>query len=280
MTRSFRSKIPAPLRDGLRKVSIMGQTVKASLADLTSGPRPPLVPPQRHIFIGGGDFTAVGDHFLATLKEFGLTPDMDVLDVGCGQGRMARPLTEFLLSEGSYAGFDIVKRGIDWCQTQYADFPNFTFVHADIYNKRYNRKGQTLAKDYRFPFADDSFDLIFLTSVFTHMFAEDIENYLSEIARVLRPGGRTVITWFLIDDVARMAVQAGRSDLNFHHSLDARSFTTVPDMPEAAIAFDDGFIADMYGRCGLHVDEIYRGKWARPNTGRDYQDIVIAQMIL
>jgi len=64
----------------------------------------------------------VGDDFFKTLTQYGLSPDMRVLDVGCGQGRMARPLIGFF-DQGDYTGFDIVKPGIEWCQHQYADLP-------------------------------------------------------------------------------------------------------------------------------------------------------------
>ena len=39
-----------------------------------------------------------------------LSPDHRVLDIGCGTGRMAIPLTSFLSKKGSYEGFDIVRR--------------------------------------------------------------------------------------------------------------------------------------------------------------------------
>ena len=61
-----------------------------------------------------------------------------------------------------------------------------------------------------FPCADNSFDLVFLTSVFTHMFAGDVENYLSEISRVLKPGGKCLITWFLLDEVSRKSGEPGQ----------------------------------------------------------------------
>lgn len=64
-----------------------------------------------------------------------------MLDVGSGIGRMARPLTKFLTS-GSYVGIDIVPRGIEWCQRHITSrYPNFTFQHADVYNKEYNPTG-------------------------------------------------------------------------------------------------------------------------------------------
>jgi len=62
-------------------------------------------------------------------------------------------MTEFLT--GRYEGFDIDKSGIEWCQSEYRDAPNFAFHHADVFNARYNKTGQVAAKDFRFPFDDN-----------------------------------------------------------------------------------------------------------------------------
>ena len=47
----------------------------------------------------------------AVLERHGLKPEHRVLDIGCGVGRVALPLTRYLTS-GTYDGFDIVKRWI------------------------------------------------------------------------------------------------------------------------------------------------------------------------
>ena len=93
--------------------------------------------------VGSGDFKAVGLQFRSYFTEFGgLRPDDRVLDVGCGIGRMAVPLTSFLSSKGRYEGFEIVREGVAWCQKNIsARFPNFVFRHADIRNNAYNAKG-------------------------------------------------------------------------------------------------------------------------------------------
>ena len=231
----------------------------------------PRVPPRAQTFIGGGDFERVGDEFFTVLKRRGLSPDMDILDVGCGQGRMARPLVGFL-NGGSYTGFDIVSGGIQWCRQHYADVPNFTFEHVPVFNRRYNRGGTVKASEFVFPYENGRFDMIFLTSVFTHMFAQDVENYLSEIARVLKPGGSCLITWFLLNDDSR-AAENPFYDFAFDH--DPVSQTTTPKSPEAAMAFDEDYVRGLYGRCGLSIQDVEYGIWARPDSGNQLQDMVV-----
>jgi hypothetical protein len=49
----------------------------------------------------------------------------------------------------------------------------------------YYSKERAAATDYRFPYQNDSFDVVFLMSVFTHMFYNEVEHYISEINRGL-----------------------------------------------------------------------------------------------
>ena len=120
------------------------------------------------------DILSIGCGFLEVSSEFlghfiqmaGLKPGSDVLDVGCGCGRMAYMLAHYLDPAARYEGIDIVDHLVAWAQqTITPQFSNFTFQKADIYNKCYNPKGTFAASKYRFPYEDESFDLIFLTSV-------------------------------------------------------------------------------------------------------------------
>jgi SAM-dependent methyltransferase len=93
----------------------------------------------------------------------------------------------------------VEKPNVDWCEKHISTVnPAFSFIHQDVYNGMYNPKGGYKTSEYSFPFEDGSFDLIFLTSVFTHLVPEDTLNYLREISRLLKPGGTCFCTWFLL----------------------------------------------------------------------------------
>jgi len=236
-----------------------------------------LLPPFWLHSVGGGDYTQIGEEFFQYFVDIaGLRPRERVLDIGCGTGRMARPLTRYLKT-GSYDGIDIVASSIEWCQQAYAHrYPNFHFHFADIYNKAYNPTGNYQASEYRFPFETSSFDFVFLTSVFTHMLPQDMENYLSEITRVLRPGGRCLITYFLLTPDSLKFIEEKASDIDFRYTLQG---CRVKDkgVPEAAVAYDESRIRELYEKHELNVSEPFRyGSWCGRKNGLSYQDIIVA----
>jgi SAM-dependent methyltransferase len=190
---------------------------------------------------------------------------------------MSAPLTRYLNRQGSYTGFDIVKSGVEWCQQNITPrHPNFTFIHSDVVNKHYNPSGTMKASEYKFPFGDARFDFVFLTSVFTHMFPSDLENYLEEIARVLKPGGTCLITFFLINAEAQADIQAGISALHFTQPSSGY-YTSNPSDPEAAIGFDERYIRNLFTAQNLTIDEPVRfGSWCGRKRFVSFQDIVVA----
>jgi SAM-dependent methyltransferase len=138
------------------------------------------VPPADLHDVGGGDFKEVGAVFLDLFQKVGgLKPSDDVLDMGCGIGRIAVPLAGHLDDSGSYAGFDIVPDAIEWCRENVSPLHrNFEFTQADLYNKRYNPEGPTKATEFSFPYPDDNFDFALATSLFTHLLPEEMKHYL------------------------------------------------------------------------------------------------------
>ena len=158
------------------------------------------------------------------LKVFGgMKKTSRVLEVGCGLGRIAYPLRYQLLS-GTYDGFDICSFKIDFLRTQFQSrYPNFRFVHADVHNTDYNPEGRLRASDFRFPYPDITFDVVYAASVFTHLVPESARNYLHEIGRVLHPQGCAVISIFLLDffDPHRSRpLGCAKRRFNFYHYPD------------------------------------------------------------
>src|SRR4051795_4523773 len=161
------------------------------------------LPPLRLRFVGAGDFRSVGEELKDLLVRFGLTPADRVLDVGSGVGRVAIPLTGYLHSSGSYDGFDVVGRAVNWCRRHITKcHPNFRFHHVKVRNSEYRGSGAAAA-EFRFPFNDASFDFAFATSLFTHLMLVETRRYLQQAARVLAPGGRLLATFFLLNEHSR-----------------------------------------------------------------------------
>ncbi len=237
-----------------------------------------MVPPKSMIFIGSGDFEKIGQDFKCYFIELAnLQPNNRILDVGCGIGRMAIPLTDYLSPEGEYWGFDIDKKGIEWCQSRISSkFSNFHFQYSDVYNKHYNPHSRVRAQDFQFPYDDDFFDLIFLISVFTHMLPLDMGNYLSEISRVLKTGGKCLITFFILNEESENLVHLGRSALNFSHKIEGCLTTNKKDS-ESAIAYNEESVKRLFEKHKLKIIQpIHYGSWCKRDNFLSYQDIIVA----
>lgn len=248
------------------------------LMDTVLGRREPLVPPKRLIFIGGPLFKEVGDEHFRIFKDIGgLKPDDAILDVGCGIGRMARPITPYLSEKGSYQGFDIDANGIEWCAKNITPrFPRFQFQAADIFNKYYNPKGRSKGSEYRFPYDDASFDFVFLTSVFTHMLPDELDNYIGQISRVLKPGGRCLINFFLWNRESENLIKAGKGSIKFPFEY-GEYRVRDKDFPEDAVCYDEEFILKAFAGHGLAVQSpIHYGNWNGREKALSYQDFVLA----
>lgn len=237
------------------------------------------LPPLQLRDVGPSDFEATGREFRGYFIDIGkLQPDEDVLDIGCGSGRMALPLTSYLSSDGSYVGMDITKKSILWCQKHISsEFSNFQFYHSDLYNKRYNPTGRYQTKEYTFPLEDERFDFIFLTSVFTHLLPDSTENYLQEVARLLRPDGRALVTFFLLNESQQSLAAQGRNDIDFKFGSGVYRMRDEA-IPESAVAYQEEYLHEMLASARLSISGIiHYGRWSGRADSLSYQDILLVQ---
>lgn len=239
-----------------------------------------LLPPAKlKKFVGGGDFAKIGESMLNLLiKHADLKSGEAVLDVGCGIGRIARCIVLHFGDSIRYSGFDVFRKGVSWCTENITPaYPSYTFSIVDVHNSAYNVTGKDKGSEYNFPYEDNSFDLVFLISVFTHMKSADTEQYISQISRVLKSGGRCFATWFLLNDESLESISRNVvKHLQFQYPLDDNSKTINSETPEKAIAFKEKYVINVFKQYGLCVKKpILYGSWCNRDSYVDYQDIVI-----
>ena len=206
-----------------------------------------------------------------------ISPSSNVLDVGCGLGRVAQLLPSFL-KDGSYTGIDITKSSIDWCAKTYSKFNNFRFIHADLGNSHYNRPDATSASQYSFPIDSETIDFIWSTSLFTHMRIHEIDNYLGEMTRVAKSGAIIWNTYFILDTVSEPLARKGLPNggsLNF--PIEGGLYMTE-DNPDHFIAYDIDRLRDLHDKHGLQIAHVGYGGWSgRPGVKGIGQDVILAK---
>lgn len=239
-----------------------------------------LVPPLELMDDGPRDYAIFkqnGEEFFDIfVKLCGLKPNHRVLDVGSGIGRKTLPLLTYLTT-GSYEGLDLVESQVKWCQDKISsEYPNFRFRRIDIWSGHYNPSGKVKASEYRFPFEDGEFDFVILGSVFTHMFAEDMKNYMSEISRVLKPGARGMISYFLLNSESKRLIAEGKSTLGIVYEVESGCKADNPNRLETAVGHDEGHVMELYEIFGMRTN-IFYGSWCGRAEFLSYQDIIVLE---
>lgn len=136
----------------------------------------------------GGSFELIGPIEVALLRHYGLPRDGYLIDVGCGSGRLAKPLSAWL--NGSYLGIDLVPALV---------------AHARKISARPDWRFQVI-DHIGIPEADGQADMVCFFSVLTHL--TDIQSYwyMEEARRVLKPGGRVVFSFLEFREPAHLKV--------------------------------------------------------------------------
>jgi ubiquinone/menaquinone biosynthesis C-methylase UbiE len=125
----------------------------------------------------GGEFESFGILQRELLVQYGLKRDGYLIDVGCGSGRLASALVEYL--KGKYLGIDLVPELLDYARSL-CNRADWRFEVGE---------GLTIPEE------DGAADIVSFFSVLTHLLHEHSYLYLEEARRVLRPGGRVVFTF-------------------------------------------------------------------------------------
>ena len=222
-----------------------------------------LPPPDRTLHKTGKDIRlggmARGLRELRLLEHFGMRPSSDLLDVGCGIGRLAYECAWFLDDDASYVGLDIAPTVIDWLNTNYAPrLPGFRFDFLDVYNESYRPTGAVGPEHVRFPYEDEQFDVVCAFEVFMHISLEGIRNYLREMVRVLRSGGLAVVTFVAVYPDEPVSFDAEYVEVR------RGIYTTRPDGTSSDMAYDIDLVRSAVTDVGLDEVGSVKGRTHTP----------------
>jgi SAM-dependent methyltransferase len=109
-----------------------------------------------------------------------------ILDWGCGSGRVGRHTVAGLANSQTFVGFDIDAYAVKWANAKFGN-------HFSI-----------CATSPPLDLSSGSIDLAYAYSVFTHLAEADMRNWISELSRVIRPGG--ILLFSVLSDGAMVAL--------------------------------------------------------------------------
>jgi SAM-dependent methyltransferase len=198
----------------------------------------PLPPPEMvHITAGMFDRKQIYDRFLSggeagmeglagILDQHGVDPRElgSILDYGSGCGRVIRHWPA--VTDATLFGSDYNPFLVEWCQQ-----------NLEMATFRINGIGPSLAFD------DDSFDLVYSVSVFTHLTEPLQLPWMQELIRVTRPGGHLLLT---LHGESRADLLEADDRERFANGELVVSTNSVPGTSNCAAFHPDKYIRDVF----------------------------------
>lgn len=123
----------------------------------------------------------------AIIKRSGIEKNMKVLEVGCGSGAFTTYIARAIGKQGKVNALDIQQGMLNQLKEKLSNPQNNDIDNIELIN----------ASAYNLPFKNNSFDLVYMISVFQEI--PDGIKALNEVKRVLKPGGILAISEFFTD---------------------------------------------------------------------------------
>jgi SAM-dependent methyltransferase len=163
----------------------------------------------KNLYVGGGDPLLMGFMELEVLRSTRPLDGADIIDIGCGIGRLTRHLLHEPIK--SYLGLDIIEEVLAEARSVAADDRRFHFAPSH---------------QCRIPTTDSSADFVVGFSLITHLLNEEIFEYLQDARRVLRSGGHAVFSFFDLNNNTHRQNFVKHSSRHRHGDGDLLVFTT------------------------------------------------------
>jgi len=232
--------------------------------------------------VGGGDPELIAQEVVTVIEEYAkLRPGDSILDVGCGCGRIAAALTQYIDRESRYVGIDIVPGLIDFARDFITPrYPSFQFLLLNESNKTYDswrrQDGEMGIATLAEAVSAQSIDLAISVSLFTHLDYAPALAMLTSIHRVLKDDGRVFMTVFVLDMAARGGIEGGRSVFSFKQRTPTGKLAAEKsDDPTFAVAYDGGALDELIDSTGFQLERRVRGYWSSGEPAETFQDALI-----
>ncbi len=213
--------------------------------------------------------------------------DNSILDIGCGTGLLGIASEPFLGANGHYLGIDVIKADINFCQNHF-NSSKFSFMHLNANNPAYTPQQKN--KQIGWEIGSNSFDLVTALSVWTHFGESDALFYFNEVSRVLKPKGKAIITFFLLDEDYEKSLSIRSNKKGRYHMtpqnrwiFDQLAYGSNSwfhpkwaRVPESAIGVTSEGLNQLIANAGLKKIAHYPGNW-KEIPGVFFQDILVFQ---
>lgn len=205
------------------------------------------------------------------LGEAGLSAHGSILDFGCGAGRVL-PHVARRAAGSRCTGCDVDGAAVRWAAEHH---PALRFLRSHA--------------EPPLPFPEGTFDLIYSISVFSHLDEGLADRWLAELARVLVPGGRALLS--VHGTYAFEQFRAGRVRTNW---CEPQGFVRGPLAPDEIVYVP--YVRTVLNRADLpgvspsygltfHGERYLAGHWSRfldvervvPRALTDWQDVVVCR---
>ena len=176
-----------------------------------------------------GESVESGVHLIALMSRALNLPNLgssNVLDIGCG-GTFTQALLDRQLPLKRYVGVDVHREMVEFLRMN-VDDPRFCYQHMNVHNAIHNPDGEPLHEGTELPLGEETFDIISLFSVLTHLAPHDYVTMLKILRRYVKPNGRLFIELFVnelttgghghADKMARAFARTDASKMDEHRA--------------------------------------------------------------
>jgi SAM-dependent methyltransferase len=237
-----------------------------------SGLSPAMPPAEVHSMarspVAAGGSTYYADLVLDALRQTGFEPGQGQagLDFGCSSGRVVRVLAS-AMPEVEWHGCDPIPDAVEWAREH---LPGIRFQRSPEY--------PPLSYD------DGSFDFAFAISIWSHFSERAALDWLRELHRIIKPGGRLLLTTHGYQTIAFTHAHAQRSPeqlTDVNEALYERGFWYAPEFGEHG---DHGVANPDWGTAFLspewllaRVTPEWRVELFAPGRVEDNQDLYVLE---